>query len=218
MMNVLDKFITLITSQKGCGYVYGAQGEIMTKEYLSLLVKMYGRNHYYFTGYSAEKWLGKVSYDCSGLIVWALQKIGILNKNEDYTAGGLYTRMCIPISKPELLPGDLVFKETSSGIVHVGMYICNNEIIHARGTRYGVVETNLFATFNKFGRIKALIPTKPWEQLLGENAIDQLAAIDLINDGEFWKKQDLKNTNTPLWLFFEMQHRIYKKINENIKR
>ena len=34
------KFLELIRSKLGCGYVYGAQGEVMTKDLLNTLVEI----------------------------------------------------------------------------------------------------------------------------------------------------------------------------------
>ncbi len=151
-----NRFLELIRSKLGCGYVYGAQGEVMTKSLLNTLVNRFGRSHYYFDGYSAEKWLGKECYDCSGLIVWALQQLGLLTT--DLTADGLY-QLCNPVEKGKLEPGDLAFYQNSNGYKnHVGVYIGNGRVIHARGTAYGVVETELFASFTAFGRLKVFPP------------------------------------------------------------
>lgn len=48
---------------------------------------------------------------------------------------------------------------------------------------------------------------KSWEQELGEKAIDSLASKGKLHNPEEWKKKDLKNEYTPLWLFFEMYNR-----------
>lgn len=151
-----NRFLELIRSKLGCGYVYGAQGEVMTKSLLNTLVNRFGRSHYYFDGYSAEKWLGKECFDCSGLIVWALQQLGLLTT--DLTADGLY-QLCNPVEKGKLEPGDLAFYQNSNGYKsHVGVYMGNGKVIHARGTAYGVVETEMFSSFTAFGRLKVFPP------------------------------------------------------------
>lgn len=144
-----NKFLELIRSKLGCGYVYGSQGEIMTKELLNTLVQRFGRSNYYFNGYSAEKWVGKQCYDCSGLIVWALQQLELTEK--DYTAEGLYA-MCDKVSQPQ--PGDLCF---NGNLTHVGIYVGSGLYLHAKGTKYGVVITDQY-TFVKFGRLRMLQP------------------------------------------------------------
>ena len=142
-----EQIMELCMLKVGCGYAWGAQGEILTREVLDRLVRTYGRERYYFNGYSAEKWLGKQVFDCSGLIVWAANKLGILQ--DDYTAAGLYG-LCQPISSPE--PGDLCF---NSDLTHVGIYAGNNQYLHAKGTKDGVVITDKY-TFVKFGRLKGV--------------------------------------------------------------
>ena len=131
----------------GCGYVWGGQGEILTRALLDRLIKIHGRDKYYFDGYSAEKWLGKQVFDCSGLIVWAANKLGIFSG--DYTAAGLYN-LCQPVQSAET--GDLCF---NADLTHVGIYAGNNQYLHAKGTKDGVVITDKY-TFVKFGRLKGV--------------------------------------------------------------
>lgn len=80
----------------GCGYVWGSQGEMCTREFLNKMINTFGTKHYYFEGFSAEKWLGKQVFDCSGLIVWAGNLLGIIKG--DYTAAGLYN-LCDKVTK-----------------------------------------------------------------------------------------------------------------------
>lgn len=154
-MNRLQEFISIINSKIGSGYVYGGQNnKPLTKEELSKLVEKFGRSHYYFSNYSAERWLGKEYYDCSGLIVYSLHKMGLIPLNFDYTANDIYIELCKKIPKSELRAGDICFEKTKSGIIHVGVYMGNDRVTHARGTYYGVVNTPLFSSFNLFGRFK----------------------------------------------------------------
>ena len=175
------KFLELIRSKLGCGYVYGAQGEVMTKSLLDTLIKRFGRSHYYFDGYSAEKWIGKQCFDCSGLIVWALEQLGLIRT--DLTADGLY-QLCNPAEKGKLEPGDLVFYQNSNGYKHhVGVYMGNGKVIHARGTAYGVVETEMFNKFTAFGRLKVF----PQEQKphWGEDSYNYLSQRIVIHEKRF---------------------------------
>lgn len=177
-----NKFLELIKSKLGCGYVYGSQGEVMTKTLLNTLVQRFGRSNYYFNGYNAEKWVGKQCFDCSGLIVWALQQLGYINR--DLTADGLYT-MCEPVAKGKLEPGDLVFYQNSSGYKHhVGVYIGDGKVIHARGTAYGVVETELFSKFTAFGRLK-VFPPKQEKPHWGEEPYSYLKARIVLHEKRF---------------------------------
>jgi cell wall-associated NlpC family hydrolase len=154
LLNKLQEFIAIINSKIGSGYVYGGQNpEPLTREALDKLVKKFGRSNYYFNGYSAERWLGKEYYDCSGLIVYTMRKMGLISNTEDYSAQGIYSKLCTPVAKDKLRAGDLCFNKTNSGIVHVGVYMGNNRVTHARGTFYGVVSTALFSSFNTMGRL-----------------------------------------------------------------
>ena len=175
----------------GCGYVWGAQGQVLTKELLDTLVKTHGRDKYYFADYSAEKWLGKQCFDCSGLIVWAGNKLGIIQG--DYTAAGLYG-ICAKASTPS--PGDLCFND---GLTHVGIYAGNGQYLHAKNTRYGVVLTGK-ETFVKYGRLKG-DGNMDWnaknrefikqvQKAIGCSAIDGLAGNETETKfNEFVKKQ-----------------------------
>ncbi|MDF2988068.1 MAG: cell wall-associated hydrolase, invasion-associated protein [Eubacterium sp.] len=154
-MNKLQEFLAIINSKIGAGYVYGGQNaEPLTREALSRLVNTFGRSRYYYANYSAEKWLGYQYYDCSGLIVYTLRKMGLIPMIADYSAQSIYSVLCTPISKNQLRPGDLCFRNTTTnGIIHTGVYTGNNRVTHARGTFYGVANTVVFDTFNTFGRL-----------------------------------------------------------------
>lgn len=153
-LNKLQEFIGIINSKLGAGYVYGGQNDqLLTKAELDTLVNKYGKAHYYFSNYSAERWLGKEYYDCSGLIVYTLRKMKLIPQDADYTAQAICSKLCTAITKNELRAGDLCFKKTSGGIDHVGIYMGNSRVTHARGTFYGVVNTALFSSFNTFGRL-----------------------------------------------------------------
>ncbi|MDO5389133.1 MAG: NlpC/P60 family protein [Clostridia bacterium] len=67
--------------------------------------------------------------DCSGFVYSIYKNFGItLNRS----SRGMYSGNGISVSKSELKPGDLLFFNTSGGgVSHVGMYIGNNQYIHA---------------------------------------------------------------------------------------
>lgn len=151
----MNKLLELAKTKVGCGYVWGSQGEILTKELLEKFKKTFGVSHYEFSGgISASKWIGYQVFDCSGLIIWCLTELGYLTKGTDYTADGIYHKLCTPISKNELKPGDLLFNQTSDRIVHVGIYAGDNYTLHAAGTSKGVILNKDMASFNKYGRLK----------------------------------------------------------------
>lgn len=78
-------------------------------------------------------------FDCSGFTQFVYKEFGIQlprTSAEQYSAGQ-------KIAKNDLLPGDGVFFQTgTSGVSHVGIYIGDNQFIHADSTK-GITITNL---------------------------------------------------------------------------
>ncbi|WP_238456917.1 C40 family peptidase [Desulforamulus putei] len=71
-------------------------------------------------------------FDCSGYVRYVFKNFGI---DLVHTAAGQYSAGTA-IAKDELRPGDLVFFNTGGhGINHSGIYIGNNEFIHASSSR-----------------------------------------------------------------------------------
>ena len=66
-------------------------------------------------------------FDCSGLVMYVYAQIGIALPH--YTVAQY--RLCVPVTRAELQPGDLVFFD---GLGHVGIYIGANQFIHAPHT------------------------------------------------------------------------------------
>ena len=76
--------------------------------------------------------------DCSGLVARVLLNHGI---RAPHNAASLYG-LGIPVPLEKLRSGDLVFFHTTGrGISHVGIYIGNNEFVHA-SSGSGVVMTS----------------------------------------------------------------------------
>ncbi|WP_283205500.1 NlpC/P60 family protein [Glutamicibacter sp. V16R2B1] len=103
---------------------------------------------------------GPDAWDCSSLVQAAYRTIGATIPRittQQVNAGQR-------IDRKDLQPGDLLFTEgppPQPG--HVGMYVGNNTIIEAKGTKYGVVETPL----DKWTNILAIVrPNR--EHTIGE--------------------------------------------------
>jgi cell wall-associated NlpC family hydrolase len=79
---------------------------------------------------------GPYSFDCSGLTQYLARQRGIEIPRNSYGQAG-YGRS---ISRAELWPGDLVIM---TGASHVGMYIGNNQLVHALNPSQGVQIHNL---------------------------------------------------------------------------
>ena len=81
-------------------------------------------------------------FDCSGFVSYVFRHFGItLNRSsaEQFRNDG------VPVTREELMPGDLVFFSNNGGrsIGHVGIYIGNDEFIHSSTYRTGVIITSL---------------------------------------------------------------------------
>lgn len=155
-MGAPEAFVSLVESKVGCGYVWGGQGEILTKQRLNELINAYGRGHYIKAGeYDASTWIGRQVFDCSGLVVWALQQMGLISRSSDYNAEGIFKDLCYEISRDNVQAGDLFFRQSKGGIYHVGVVVEGGQVVEARGTSYGVIRRAL-PKAEKFGRIKKL--------------------------------------------------------------
>lgn len=90
-------------------------------------------------------WAGSTpdGFDCSGFIYYAYNKAG--KQMGRYSSEGYYNRSFY-VNEPN--PGDLVFFENTykKGISHMGIYLGNNEFIHA-GTSGGVMISSLSETY-----------------------------------------------------------------------
>ena len=90
-------------------------------------------------------------FDCSGLICCALIYGGVLPKNSDFTAQGLFNTFR-NVSINNRKAGDLIFKESSGAITHVGIVKDLATVIECKGREYGVVESVIDGSWTKAAR------------------------------------------------------------------
>ena len=152
----IEKFIAYALSCVGCLYVWGAQGQAMTPELIKRLENSTANYKRALKQYNKHVENGETlaAYDCSGLIVAHLIENGYIGS--DTTANGLYFNHCTPIDKNDLQAGDLVFKKyvTKNKMHHVGIYMGDGTVVHAKGRDDGVVSEPLSATsWHRFGRL-----------------------------------------------------------------
>lgn len=70
-------------------------------------------------------------FDCSGLVLYSYKQFGIDIPRNSYKQ----YRASKPVRNRNMQPGDLVFFRTNGSYVsHVGIYIGNNQFVHAPGT------------------------------------------------------------------------------------
>jgi cell wall-associated NlpC family hydrolase len=79
-------------------------------------------------------------FDCSGFVYYVY---GQFDHSLSRTATTQYANNGESVSKSELQPGDLLFFGYSGKIAHVGLYIGNNNFIHACDSSTGVIISSL---------------------------------------------------------------------------
>jgi cell wall-associated NlpC family hydrolase len=84
----------------------------------------------------------RAGFDCSGFVVYVMNNFGISVRR---VANDQFNNSGNRIARSDLAPGDLVFFSRNGGgyIHHVGIYIGNNEMIHASSPSTGVIITRI---------------------------------------------------------------------------
>lgn len=134
---------------------YQVPGEAMSDPVFAALIR------------EAEKYLGfpyvwggstpETSFDCSGYICYIMTNSGVYNLPRT-TATGIYNQ-CVPISREEARPGDLVFfsgtYDSPGPISHIGLYVGDGMMIHCGDPiQYASIETNYWKNhFYAFARL-----------------------------------------------------------------
>ena len=105
----------------------------------------------YALGYTGYKYVyggssPSTGFDCSGFVSYVHKQFGIsLTRN----ASGQFRDNGVHIDKSELAPGDLVFFSSNGGssVTHVGIYIGDDEFVHASRSGVGVVISRLDSAY-----------------------------------------------------------------------
>jgi hypothetical protein len=178
------EFLDYAAAQVGCLYVSGGQGQTMTPALIRKLEKDDSDYKRALAHYNKHVKAGEtlIGYDCSGLVIYYLLSKKLIDR--DYNANGIYYDLCNPIAKTDLRAGDLVFKKylTNSRMYHVGVYMGDGTVVHAKGRDYGVVRKKLSATgWNRFGWLKVFAETQEDEGMIvfGQNNNENVYASQL---------------------------------------
>lgn len=143
------------------GYIYGTAGRMWT-EALQQAWSQPGHKNYQLTLKYGSKWIGRMVTDCSGLLCWALKQLGVAivhHARYQYTdackrKGGLINGQ--REDGQPILPGTAVFlKGSQDHIHHVGVYVGHGICIEAKGTRWGVVTSEL-THWDYWGELKVV--------------------------------------------------------------
>ena len=149
--NNLDLVQWAIAAEKaGWGYVWGACGQVLTESALASKVSQYPDEVGGQEDFIRTHWLGRRCADCVGFI----KSYGWLNAETqeieygtngmpDIGADAMYanaTEKGTIDTIPEI-PGLAVWHEG-----HIGIYVGNGQVIHASGTKTGVIQTPIGAS------------------------------------------------------------------------
>lgn len=134
----------MIPYDEGWGYIYGTWGSMWTEKKQKAATRPQTVKY-------GSKWIGKMVTDCSGLPRRALWQLG--EKSLLHHAYYQYTENCkikgrlIDGARDDGKPikrGTAVFLQgKGSKIHHVGVYVGGGKVIEAKGTKYGVVMSEL---------------------------------------------------------------------------
>lgn len=127
------ELVKFVKDKVGLPYMYGTTGQVITAALIAAKTITYP--NIYDDEYVAKcrKNIGRIGYDCAGLIDDFLDK--------DMTADGYFaaaTQKDDTISTMPNIAGVLVHKPG-----HIGIYIGGGYVVEARGIDYGVVKTKL---------------------------------------------------------------------------
>jgi len=128
------------------GYVWGTFGQVLTETLLQQKIRQYPSNVGDYESFIRTNWLGRRTADCVGLIksyIWWSGDNPVYNSATDVSADGMYNaaKEKGDISTLPEIPGICLWKKG-----HIGIYIGNGQVIEARGTKYGVIQSPLKGT------------------------------------------------------------------------
>ncbi len=86
-------------------------------------------------------------FDCSGLTMYVYKQFGVSLSHSATAQSKIGTK----VDRKNLQPGDLVFftnYKTGKGIGHVGIYIGNNQFVHASTEKTGVITSSITGSYN----------------------------------------------------------------------
>ena len=117
---------------------------IAKRKALVAFAKLFEGNPYVYGGTSLTN-----GTDCSGFTMSVYSNFGYRLPRSAVSQGYVGK----PVSRSELLPGDLIVYNYSGGGGHVGMYIGNGKMIHAGTEKTGIVIASIFSGNKVYRRI-----------------------------------------------------------------
>ncbi|MEG1559684.1 MAG: NlpC/P60 family protein [Clostridia bacterium] len=139
-------FLEYLDDAVGNIYVWGGQGQTDISEAWIKRMETSANNAdraiRFWHKRQSEGAKNLAAYDCSGLIVKYLLDSNIEAAGWDTSANGLMNK-AQKIGYAALKAGDLLFRVSSGTAYHVGVYIGNGTVIHAKGRDFGVVKEGI---------------------------------------------------------------------------
>lgn len=138
----LVEHVKMALSEKW-GYVWGTFGNVLTPNIFKEKIRQYPDGVGKYTDFIMANWVNKRTADCVGLIksyMWWKNNQAVYNASTDVTANSMFINAT---EKGELktlqeIPGLCLWMDG-----HIGVYIGNGQVVEARGTMYGVIQSPL---------------------------------------------------------------------------
>lgn len=125
------------------GYIWGTSGKVWTEKDQANTGNEQAIKY-------GSRWIGHQVWDCSGLFRWAYRQLGT---DCAHGSNSIFNRYCKESGRlrngkkyttgEELKPGTAVFTGVEGDHGHIGLYIGGGEVIEAKGTQSGVVESKI---------------------------------------------------------------------------
>lgn len=127
------------------GYIWGSDGQLCTETMLTEWSRR-APDRASMIQTTGRKWIGKYVWDCSGLFRGMTRELGCYKSGGATTIFKTYCTKTGLISDIPDIVGVAVFKSSSgsnTNMSHIGIYVGNGMVIHAKGTAYGVIKEKL---------------------------------------------------------------------------
>lgn len=136
------------------GYIFGRSGQIWTQAAQDAATRPQTISY-------GQQWVGEHVADCSGLFVWAYKQLG---DSIYHGSNTIWNKYCSKQGKLKdgqrcdgiaLRPGTAVFLLDETGRHHIGLFVGNDTVIEAKGTKWGVV-TSKPDHWDEWGELSAV--------------------------------------------------------------
>lgn len=127
----------------GCGYVWGATGQLCTEAVLAQLQKQYPDQPNISS--ICTKWIGRRVYDCATLVRACLRAAGIsiCSGATSQWKGNYWDEQGTIDLMPRDKPCVLYYSKDGKTMQHTGLNIGDGVVIDARGSREGVIQSDI---------------------------------------------------------------------------